>query len=54
MASVAALTPVARQSMAEQARQIVATHYTWEGIADAYEALMQAEVAGAVPPAARP
>lgn len=54
LASVAALTPVARQSMAEQARQIVATHYTWEGIADAYEALMQAEVAGAVPPAARP
>lgn len=41
---VRALTPIARQSIADQARQIIATHYTWDGITDAYEALMQAEV----------
>jgi len=54
LVAVLALDPSARQSVAERARHIVATHYTWEHITDAYEALMLAEVAGAPSKAARP
>ncbi len=36
-----------RQARSARARQIVAAHYTWEQIADRYEALMRAQCAGA-------
>ena len=37
-----------RQALAVRARSIVAQNYTWDFITDQYEALMRAELAGAV------
>ena len=39
----------ARRQLFDRARRIVALHYTWDRIADAYEALMQIELAGSTP-----
>ena len=46
---VRVLDPAARQAVAARARGIVAQHYTWDHIAEHYEALMQAEHAGTTP-----
>lgn len=45
LSAVQALNEAARQQQAARARAIVQQHYTWEGIADQYEALMRAELA---------
>lgn len=52
--SVRAWAPEVRQAAMDRARAIVARHYTWAHITDAYEALMRAEVAGTAPKGARP
>ena len=41
----AAQPPGAVAARSQRARQIVADHYTWPAIVDAYEALMRAELA---------
>lgn len=51
--ALVAEAPGLRAERSRRARGVVARHYTWEGIADAYEALMRAECRAATVPTAR-